>query len=197
MSKEIKEPLTNLEDWVNRELVEREKSSLRKKWEEEELFVEGLGKERRKRQDIDYLKQEGGALKIFKEVAKILGKLFRYEGGLFKHPSPSVHLRSPKGTETKQLINGTSDTHIELRWDAENFKIPGTSGYSTSPFGIFDHSEGRQILCSIARQDNTIVGFRLDNHFKKEAIVLDNTALAKKLLEFIETAPKVRLSYKV
>lgn len=202
MSEEVVTLLANLENWVSGKIDEQEKSTLallkRKKLNREEERKKLREKYIIDDQDIGYLKQKGGALEIFKMASKILGRLFYrdYENmPSAADPSPRVYLRTPKGTKTEELINGISDVHIEFRWDAYDYWGPPAGG---GPYMIFNHSEGKQILCSIARdKDGQMIGFRLNNHFKEETVPLDNTVLAKKLPESMETAPTVRLSYKV
>lgn len=225
MNKEVEGLLMGLGGIVSPELIRQRESKLRENWKRWECSPwrltwwngDLLNRDIVQKQDTDYLKLEDGALEIFKRAAKIFGCLFDDRDNwvsLFSGPilvaetSPSVYLRTPKGTETKKLINGISDVHIEFRWDAKTFRhfeknnlgllldLELRSPTKEAPFGVGDYSEGRQILCSIARDKNgQMTGFRLNNHFKEETVPLDNTALAKKLSELIETAPKVRLSY--
>lgn len=202
MRKEVGELLANLEDWVFRKIAKQEELTLSCLQRKELNREEGRKKLREKYiiddQDINYLKQKGGALEIFKMAAKKLGRLFyrNYETmPSAADPPPRVYLRTPKGTETEELINGISDVHVEFRWDACDFWGPPADG---GQYIVFNHSKGKQILCSIARdKDGQMIGFRLNNHSKEETVPLDNRALAKRFPELIETAPTVRLSYRI
>lgn len=203
MHKEVGGLLTNLESWVSRQIDEEERSMWacleRKELNRKRRIEEGRKKLREKYtiddQDINYLKQKGGALEIFSKAGKILSSFF--PGSFLIMPGPKTYLRAPRDTGIRDQINGMNDVHIELCWDTCEIGRIMESSWSKSHIDVYDHSEGRQILCSIARQNGEMVGFSLNNHSKEETVPLDNRALAEKLTEFIKTAPRVRLSYKV
>lgn len=202
MHKEVGGLLTNLESWVSRQIDEEERSMSacleRKELNRKRRIEEGRKKLREKYtiddQDINYLKQKGGALEIFSKAGKILSSFF--PGFFLIMPGPKTYLRIPQDTEIRDQINGTNNVHIELCWDTREIGRLRKS-WPESDMEVYDHSEGRQILCSIARQNGEMIGFSLNNHSKEETVTLDNIALAEKLTEFIETAPRVRLPYKV
>lgn len=202
MSEEVVTLLANLENWVSGKIDEQEKSTL-SRLQRKELNRERRDEELRKKwektriihdQDINYLKQKGGALEIFSKAGKILSSFF--PGFFLIMPGPKTYLRIPQGTEIRDQINGMNNVHIELCWDTCEIGRLRKS-WPESDMEVYDHSEGKQILCSIARQNGEMIGFSLNNHSKEETVTLDNIALAEKLTEFIETAPRVRLPYKV
>lgn len=202
MSEKVVTSLATLENWVSRKIVEREELA-QSQLERKELNRERRNEEDRKKlrekyiiddQDIAYLEQKGGALEIFSKAGKILSSFFP-EFFLIM-PGPKTYLRTPQDTGIRDQINGMNDVHIELCWDTCEIGRLRKS-WPESDIEVYDHSEGRQILCSIARQNGEMIGFSLNNHSKKETVTLDNTALAEKLTEFIGTAPRVRLPYKV
>lgn len=203
MSEEVVTLLANLENWVSGKIDEQEKSTL-SRLQRKELNRERRDEELRKKwektriihdQDINYLKQKGGALEIFSKAGKILSSFF--PGIFLLMPGPRTYLRTPQDTGIRDQINGMNNVHIELCWDTCEIGRLEKSRWSESDFEVYDHSEGRQILCSIARQDGEMIGFSLNNHSKKETVTLDNTVLAEKLTELMATAPRVRLPYKV